>query len=203
MTTLRVNQARMKRRTNEFQEELEMSGIPNQPPGEPGQPAQPFGPGAPPPHGKPNAANQVVGPAIGLIVVGVLGILLALYFVVSSAVTLAMPEAMFEEAFDEEELRELEEVMTHDQMMQLFQGLGVFGIVVNIIALAASILIIIAAMKMMKLQSHGLAVTGSVLAMIPCISPCCIFGLPIGIWSLVVLTNSEVKSAFRKGTPGM
>jgi hypothetical protein len=38
--------------------------------------------------------------------------------------------------------------------------------------------------------------TASVIAMIPCISPCCIVGLPIGIWAMVVLSKPEVKSAF-------
>jgi hypothetical protein len=32
--------------------------------------------------------------------------------------------------------------------------------------------------------------------MIPCISPCCLLGLPIGIWALVVLLKPEVKAAF-------
>jgi hypothetical protein len=36
----------------------------------------------------------------------------------------------------------------------------------------------------------------SIIAMIPCVSPCCLLGLPIGIWALVVLMKPEVKSAF-------
>ena len=51
--------------------------------------------------------------------------------------------------------------------------------------------------KMMKLEHRGLAYAASILAMIPCISPCCILGLPFGIWSLVVLADNDVKSAFR------
>jgi hypothetical protein len=31
---------------------------------------------------------------------------------------------------------------------------------------------------------------------VPCISPCCLVGLPIGIWALVVLNKPEVKSSF-------
>jgi hypothetical protein len=52
-------------------------------------------------------------------------------------------------------------------------------------------------LKMKRLESHGLAVTASILAMLPCTSPCCIIGLPLGIWALVVLSKPEVKSAFR------
>ncbi len=51
-------------------------------------------------------------------------------------------------------------------------------------------------MKMKKLESYGLAMAASIIAMIPCLSPCCLIGLPIGIWALVVLSKPEVKSAF-------
>jgi hypothetical protein len=50
-------------------------------------------------------------------------------------------------------------------------------------------------MKMKKLERYGLAMTASILAMLPC-SLCCVLGLPIGIWALVVLMKPEVKSAF-------
>jgi hypothetical protein len=50
---------------------------------------------------------------------------------------------------------------------------------------------------MRKLESFGLCMTASILAMIPCLSPCCILGLPFGIWALVVLNKPEVKSAFQ------
>jgi hypothetical protein len=36
----------------------------------------------------------------------------------------------------------------------------------------------------------------SILAAAPCLSPCCLFGLPIGIWSIVVLMNDNVKRSF-------
>jgi hypothetical protein len=32
--------------------------------------------------------------------------------------------------------------------------------------------------------------------MIPCLSPCCCLGLPIGIWALVVLLDNNVKASF-------
>jgi hypothetical protein len=51
-------------------------------------------------------------------------------------------------------------------------------------------------MKMQKLENHQLAFTASILAMIPCVSPCCFLGLPFGIWALVVLNKPEVKSQF-------
>ena len=49
---------------------------------------------------------------------------------------------------------------------------------------------------MQKLQNYQFALTASIVAMVPCISPCCVFGLPFGIWALVVLNKPEVKSQF-------
>ena len=74
---------------------------------------------------------------------------------------------------------------------------GGIGVVSAAIGLLIAGLIIYASMEMKKLKQWGLAVAASILAMVPCISPCCIIGLPIGIWALVVLMKDEVKAAFR------
>jgi len=65
-----------------------------------------------------------------------------------------------------------------------------------VIGLLMSVLVLIGALKMKRLENYGLAMAASIVAMLPCISPCCIIGLPIGIWALVVLSKPEVKSAF-------
>jgi hypothetical protein len=66
----------------------------------------------------------------------------------------------------------------------------------GIIAILMGAVILLGGLKMMKLESFGVAMTASILAMIPCLSPCCVIGLPIGIWALVILSKPEVKSAF-------
>jgi len=53
-----------------------------------------------------------------------------------------------------------------------------------------------AGFQMKNLKNYQIAFAGSILAMLPC-SFCCLFGLPIGISSLKVLNNSDVKQAFR------
>ena len=40
------------------------------------------------------------------------------------------------------------------------------------------------------------AVTAAVLAAIPFLGPCVCLGLPLGIWSLVILRQADVRSAF-------
>jgi hypothetical protein len=73
---------------------------------------------------------------------------------------------------------------------------GGTAIVMNLIGLAVSGFLIFASTKMRKLESHGLVVAATIISMLPCLSPCCCVGLPIGIWILVVLMKPEVKSAF-------
>ncbi len=59
-----------------------------------------------------------------------------------------------------------------------------------------NLFIIICGVQMMRLQSWGMAVTGSVLAILNLGSCCCVIGAPVGIWSLVVLMSPDVVSIF-------
>jgi hypothetical protein len=70
----------------------------------------------------------------------------------------------------------------------------VIGTIVGcLISICLQATIFTAGLKMKNLESRGLALTGSILALI--CSPCCI-GLPFGIWALVVLNDSDVARAF-------
>ncbi len=82
----------------------------------------------------------------------------------------------------------------NEQLISMMSG-GM-GVGLSIVGLAMAGLVFFGASKMMKLEMYGLALTASIIAMIPCISPCCLLGIPIGIWALVVLLNQEVKAAF-------
>jgi hypothetical protein len=73
---------------------------------------------------------------------------------------------------------------------------GSAGIVLAIVELLVGVLILFGGLKMRRLENYGLCVAASVLVMIPILSCCCIVGLPIGIWALVVISKPEVKSAF-------
>jgi len=64
-----------------------------------------------------------------------------------------------------------------------------------LLGLAISLLVGYGALQMLKLRSYGWSLAASILALIPCTSPCCVVGLPIGIWALVVLSRPEVKAA--------
>jgi hypothetical protein len=71
------------------------------------------------------------------------------------------------------------------------------GKLLNLFPLVIYGLTVFGGWKMRKLESLGLAITASILVMFPC-QMCCCLGLPVGIWSLVVLSKPEVKAAFRR-----
>jgi hypothetical protein len=64
-----------------------------------------------------------------------------------------------------------------------------------ILSFGIGIVMIIGAVKMMRLESHRWATTASVLALLPC-SPVSLLGLAAGIWSLVVLNRPGIVAAF-------
>ena len=143
----------------------------------PSSAAVPVMPSIPAP--RPAGTELVNGPAIGLIVVAILGVILqivSLIFNLAGASFLASSQ------------------MPREAWANMFSG--TIGVVTSIIGILVSGLILVGAMKMKKLESYGLAMAVSIIAMIPCFSPCCLIGLPIGIWAVVVLSKPEVKSAF-------
>jgi len=127
-----------------------------------------------------DASSQVSGPAIGLLITGIIGGIfsLASFFSISIGTGLS---TLWWEGFP-------------DRYEDLWEG--AFGIAGSLVAVGVAVFIIYAALKMRELSQWGLALAASVLAMIPCISPCCLIGLPVGIWSLIVLTKPEIKAAF-------
>ena len=81
-----------------------------------------------------------------------------------------------------------------NRMVEMLSGgLGIFFSVLGILIGA---IVFMGASKMKSLRSYGFALAAAILAMIPCISPCCLLGLPIGIWAIVILVKPEVKAAF-------
>lgn len=140
-------------------------------------------PSAPPPPAGPPAAQQVQGPAIGLIITAVIGGIFALIGIFGQILGMGVG------------MMDLEQYGGGSEWAEYALG-GGFGIASSIIGLVVAGFIIWAALQMKALRQWTLAVVASILAMIPCISPCCIIGLPIGIWALVVLMKPEVKAAF-------
>lgn len=150
-----------------------MSAIPPPPSSEP-----------PPPAAGPPVAERVSGPAVGLMVTAGIGIAFQILGLLMSILNIGMAG--------------MDPSMYGDEVpgWMTMMASGTISVVFAIIGILIGGLIFYAAMQMRKLQSYGLAMAASIIAMVPCISPCCILGLPIGIWALVVLTKPEVKAAF-------
>ncbi|MBI1345227.1 hypothetical protein GC163_02945 [bacterium] len=70
------------------------------------------------------------------------------------------------------------------------------GMVGGVIGLTFDGLVLFGAYCMQTVRNYGMAMTGAIVACIPFCGPCLVLGIPFGIWSLVVLNNAEVKSAF-------
>ena len=138
-----------------------------------------FNPGAP----AVNAAQLVQGPAIGMMVMAILLALLAMAGILMNLLGVGAGAIA---------------PTGGNQFQQLGNMMGgVVGIVFNVLGLGISGFIFFASQKLKKLESHGMVMAAAIISMVPCLSPCCIIGLGIGIWVLVVIMKPEVKSAFR------
>jgi hypothetical protein len=129
------------------------------------------------------AQQMVAGPAIALMVTAGLGITLGLLGLVLTLAGMATAPAM--PGLDPEFVR----------YFRMF-AYGPIGISIKILGIAVSVFILFGALRMQKLSGHGLAMAAAIISMIPCFSPCCVLGLPFGIWALIVLSKPEVKSQF-------
>jgi hypothetical protein len=137
---------------------------------------------APPPATPVNPQEAVSLPGIFLLITGIIGVLNGL----ASFAGGGMGRSLARFAKDEK----MAEMLAKS-------GGGFSGIISGVIVLAASGLVIFGAIKMRQLQSWGLAMAASIVALLPCLGPCCCVGLPVGIWCLVILNKPEVKSAFQ------
>ena len=80
-------------------------------------------------------------------------------------------------------------------MMNSLIVLGLPMLLAFIGSFIIGVLMIIGALKMMRLESRRWAMTVSILALLPC-SPAGLIGLVAGIWSLIVLNRPNVVAAF-------
>lgn len=130
------------------------------------------------------ALSLINGPATGLLITGILGAVGAVAGMIVNA--LGVGTRAFQAGRGGNAAAE--------RMVQMMAGgAGVFSALVHI-ALAA--LIIYGALQMKKLVNYKLCMAAAIIALAPCVSPCCLVGLPVGIWALVMLNKPEVKSAF-------
>ena len=124
--------------------------------------------------------------AIILIVVGALAIVTNLYYVLSASIQVARGMAQIPPG-------------PHPQGFEFGFYAGFYGpLFAGILALPLLIIMIFGAVAMIRRKSYGFARLGAILAILPfTASCCCIATLPLGIWTLILLNNPEVKAAFQ------
>ncbi len=66
----------------------------------------------------------------------------------------------------------------------------------TVLGLVLSVLMLVGGVTMKSQSSYGLAMTGAVCAIIPCVNGCICCAMPVGIWALMVLVDPNVKAAF-------
>ena len=120
-------------------------------------------------------------PAIGLIVVGALNLLSGVVLILGRLVSI---------------VKGRDPVITDEDRRLGYMFAIIFFPIVSLISIAASPIIIFGGIQMLRARRYSIALWAAVLALIPLTSVCCIPGIPIGIWALIVLRNPEVRAAF-------
>lgn len=178
----------------EFAADLAAAGAPV-----PGIPAAPAGPAGPTGFGTPatpggwgdggraEAERKVQGPAIGLIILGAMGLLFGLFGLVSHFAGFnrnpQLPPGLDDQT---------------RQMIQMWVDIGEkYGAILNLVSMGFAVVILLGGLKLRRLEGYGLVLAASILALLPCTNACCCLGLPMGIWALVASSKPEVKSHFR------
>jgi hypothetical protein len=128
-----------------------------------------------------STAERLSVPAVTLMVLAGIDILMRLLGLLSNAAQLGMGAMMGKHG--------------PEAMVAMFSG--TVGIITQIVLMAVSAAIIYGAVNMMNVQNYEFSVAAAVLALIPCVSPCCCVSIPFGIWSLIVLLDDPVRDAFR------
>jgi predicted Zn finger-like uncharacterized protein len=129
------------------------------------------------------AESAVAGPAIAIMVVSGLAIALCILSLLGNLLGVGLAAAGPAQRASGSQQTDL--------VVNAVSGIGgaIFG-------LCYWTVVLLGAVKMKSLSSYGFAMASCIMSMLPC-HCCCIFGLPFGIWGLVMLNKPEVKDAFR------
>jgi hypothetical protein len=132
--------------------------------------------------------QKLRAPAIGLIITGSLNGITGLLAILSGLFRLTGIAG--------------KETLPADQAEKMGFMIGTVGsYIVSLLSLLLAPVIIYGAVRMMQGKKPGLAKIAAILAIIPVTSCCFLIGIPMGIWSLVVLAKPEVKALFDRPEP--
>lgn len=145
----------------------------------------------------------VKAPAIALIIYGALAVLESIREIIN-AFAHPMTEAdvqqgtqALSQAFGQETVKNALSNPLYQFIIHLMENVW-FTAALCLFGLVISVVILVGAVKMLKLQNHEFAMVAAIVAIIPCFTPCicCFLGIPIGIWAVMVLRKPGVKNLF-------
>lgn len=147
----------------------------------------------------PTETSKITVPGTLMIGTGVLNLLLGLGMCLMGFLFYNMPEAQLEQAMKQQSEQQREALKEKGIGINQLRDIYVYGGGVGgAVSLVGSLLIITGGICMVMRKARGLAIFAALVTAIPCFnSPCCLFGVPIGIWALVVLFSPDVRAAFR------
>jgi len=162
-------------------------------------PNNPFGSSSPNPYASPNLLEtkpdpqraspaKIIAPGIALVVVGFVGFCLSTFNVVFANVAQGIgvdPQAP-------EFLQEMQK-----------GAVGIVPTIVQSIFIVVNLFIVLGGVQMIRIATWPLAIAASIVAMINFGSCCCLPGIPVGIWSLVILLQEDVRLLFKLRSQGV
>lgn len=142
------------------------------------------------------AKDAVKGPAIGLIVMAVLGVIsipLGVYQIYSLPKELEKAKLEFDKnpemkADEKQKAKEIVDMIENGAKVVLPASIGLNVIIALISGISG--------FKLLNLNSPGFVKFGSIMTLLPCSGICCILNLIFGIWPLVTIGKPEVKAGF-------
>lgn len=133
----------------------------------------------------PSGSNAyIIAPAIGLLIVGLVGLAASVLLTIVSLTTEYVPPNNPDAP--EEFLKFLE---NNGQALQV--GLGVVGTIF-------SLLVILGGVCMASRKSYALSLLGASIAVINFGGCSCLLGAPIGLWAIIVLLQPETRARMRR-----
>ena len=136
-------------------------------------------------------ALEVKNPAVSLIVTGALNVLLAVYALVKD---LFFPDNVEQLLAQMPPMPDPETQKMVVSMLHVMTGPLAVGS--HLVALLLSVVVLVGSVRMLQLRNYEFAFVAAILAMVPCVTPCCLLGLPFGIWAVVVMRKPGVKAHF-------
>lgn len=134
----------------------------------------------------------ISAPGIALIIVAIVGLLVSIVFLGLSIFQLFNINQQIAEIGRGRNLTSYQQ----GRVVGLYTG-HIVRTVFLAINMLMQFLILAGGVCMITKRNYQIAMTASIVSLIPICSPVCVLGIPFGIWALVMLSNKNVKKSFR------